>query len=153
MYGSSLHLGQAATGDTLDTTSGASGNTYLKTLNSGGKIVLQVPSGTEIGHWDSGGLHLVGAYVFDVGTTGKVQFQAGTVTRFTGFSGTGSGTFNTNLGATPNQLAFNPCTVSGSSQTTGGTNAQSSVVTTGAGLAWGDMPSKIHKWRKKVELH
>jgi hypothetical protein len=66
-----------------------------------------------------------------------ITFQAGVLTRFTGFSGTGSGTFNTNLGAVPSRLAFNPCTVSGSSQTIGGTEAQSSVVTTGAGLAWG----------------
>lgn len=65
------------------------------------------------------------------------KMLAGSISRFTGFSGTGNGTFNTNLGATPNQIAFNPCTVSGSSQTIGGTIAQSSVVTTGAGLAWG----------------
>ncbi len=138
----SLHLGQAATGDTLDTTSGVSGNTYLKTPNSGGFIIFQVPNGTEIARINTSGYLLAGATVYDVGASGKVKFQAGTMTRFTGWSGTGSGTFNTNLGAVPNQIAFNPTTVSGSSQTIGGTNAQSSVVTTGAGLAFGAIAFK-----------
>lgn len=72
----------------------------------------------------------------------RFGFLVGSISRFTGFSGTGSGTFSTNLGTTPNQIAFNPCTLSGSSQTIGGTIAQSSVVTTGNALAWGGMAFK-----------
>lgn len=58
------------------------------------------------------------------------------ITDHFGMSGTGSGTFGT--GAPNNNLflAFDPTTVSGSSQTIGGTRAASTVVTTGAGLAW-----------------
>jgi hypothetical protein len=59
----------------------------------------------------------------------------GSLSAITTFSGTGNGTVATGV-TSPTAIAFDPCTVSGSSQTIGGTNASSSVVTTGAGLAW-----------------
>jgi hypothetical protein len=59
----------------------------------------------------------------------------GSLSAITTFSGTGNGTVATGV-TTPTAIAFDPCTASGSSQTIGGTNASSSVVTTGAGLAW-----------------
>lgn len=78
-------------------------------------------------------------------TATGLQFQSGKqvifgsgheITDVFGITGTGSGTFVT--GAPNNNLfiAFDPCTVSGSSQTIGGTRAASTVVTTASGLAW-----------------
>lgn len=133
-------LGISSDGDILDANSATA--TFLKSRNSGGVIVCQIPNGTEIARVNSAGILMNGTNVLSTGNSGRVVLQAGAISRFTGFSGTGNGTFNTNLGATPNQITFNPCTVSGSSQTIGGTTAQSSVVTTGAGLAWGG-----HAWK------
>ena len=74
--------------------------------------------------------------------TGTFQLLAGSVSRMTVFNGTGNQTINTGLGTTPTTVTTDCTTVSGSSQTIGFTNAQSSVVTTGAGLAWNGVAIK-----------
>lgn len=124
------YLGVVSTGDVLN----ANGlDTYLASRGNSNVLHLRNAT-TDVMTFATG--------VATLAAGNKLQLIAGSLTRFTGFSGSGTGTFNTNLGTTPNQIAFNPCTVSGSSQTIGGTNAQSSVVTTGAGLAWGGMAFK-----------
>lgn len=125
-------LGLAADGDILDGNSATA--TYIK-ARTAGSIIFQTPNGTEIIHVDSSGITLASGK--DVIFGGKIRLQAGNLARMTSFSGTGNGTVNTNLGVTPTQITFNPCNVSGSSQTIGGSNAQSTVVTTGSGLGWG----------------
>lgn len=138
-----IQLGSGATGDFIE--SGETGNPKIVDCTSGTNLFLNPPA-TGTGHkisFDTNATERI--KVDDTGlvlVNGKISLLAGTLTRFTGFSGTGSGTVNTNLGATPNQIAFNPCTVSGSSQTIGGTVAQSTVVTTGAGLAFGGIAFK-----------
>jgi hypothetical protein len=65
----------------------------------------------------------------------------GSIAGMTTFSGTGNGTVATGI-TSPSCIAFDPCTTSGSSQTIGGTVASSSVVTTGAALAWRGLATK-----------
>lgn len=134
-------LGFATDGDILDANSAT--GTYIK-ARTAGTIFFQTPNGTEIGHFDSAGLTLTASHdTIDISaTSGNLKMQAGTLTRMTSFSGTGSVTVNTGLGTTPTQITFNPCNISGSSQTIGGTNAQSTVVTTGSGLGWGGVAYK-----------
>jgi hypothetical protein len=106
-------------------------------------FVVNVPSGQSVRLRVNGVDKLIMNSTGDVicesiSLTGSpsVSVLVGSLSRASGFSGTGNGTVNTNLGTTPFRLFPNPCTASGSSQTIGMTNAQSTVVTTGAGLAW-----------------
>lgn len=59
----------------------------------------------------------------------------GTLKALTSGAGTGNGTSNT-LITNPTAIVFDPCTLSGSSQTIGGTTTTTTTITTGAGLAW-----------------
>lgn len=116
-------LGVSTAGDVIDASSGA--DTYLK-CRSGGNINFQSPNGNTVAHFDTSGfLNLVHSVNLPVGSLGQLSK----------FSGTGNGTVATGV-TNPTTIAFDPCTASGSSQTIGGTIASSSVVTTGAGLAW-----------------
>lgn len=68
---------------------------------------------------------------------GKINFGSGigTLVSLTSGAGTGNGTSNT-LITNPTAIVFDPCTVSGSSQTIGGTTTSTTTITTGSGLAW-----------------
>jgi hypothetical protein len=92
------------------------------------------------GYTQGGGDMAIGAHNIsscnNITCSGTLTLNTGTLSRLKVFNGTGNSTVNTGLGTTPTTICWNDCTVSGSSQTIGGTNAQSSVVTTGAGLAW-----------------
>lgn len=74
------------------------------------------------------------APTYKVGTI--INLPIGTLKALTSASGTGNATVNTALGTTPTAVVFDPCTLSGSTQTIGGTRAQSTVISTGAGLGW-----------------
>ena len=117
IYGSDLsNTIIAATG-----TSGT-GNTRIQNTD---QINLQVPGGTSQVTITSSGCSFSHSINLVVGSLGQL----------TKFSGTGNGTVATGV-TNPTAIAFDPCTVSGSSQTIGGTTSSSSVVTTGSGLAW-----------------
>ncbi len=106
-----------------------SGNTTILRMGGSQKISFQDNTGAEQAKVDTSGVV--------IGTGNIITLEDGShFKRLHAFSGTGDGTFNTNAGATPDMLAFDPCTVSGSSQTIGGTLASSSVIKTGGGLAW-----------------
>lgn len=116
-------LGVSSAGDVIDASTGAS--TYFK-ARSGGAINFQTPDGTTtVSISSSGFLTLVHSLNLVVGSLGQLST----------FNGTGNQTVATGV-TNPTAIAFDPCTVSGSSQTIGGTVASSSVVTTGSGLAW-----------------
>lgn len=104
------------------TGSSGTGNTRLQNTDH---ISVQVPGGTEQMGVTSTGCSFAHSINLVNGSLGQLK----------NFSGTGSGTVSTGI-TNPTAICFNPCTVSGSSQTIGGTTASSSVVTTGAGLAW-----------------
>jgi hypothetical protein len=91
------------------------------------KVDFQTGAGLGIAHIDTTGITIEGS--------AKFNYIQGSLSAVGDFSGTGNATVNTNV-TNPSGIAFDPCTVSGSSQTIGGTIASSSVVTTGAGLAW-----------------
>lgn len=98
--------------------------------NSGGGGLISF----QIGGVISASVDAAGSHV---ATGNAVFFSQGSFTNVSPFSGTGSGTFATGIASgTVFQIICDPCTVSGSSQTIGFTKANSSVVTTGAGLAW-----------------
>lgn len=116
-------LGVSAAADVIDASN--LNDTYIKARNTG-NIIFQQPNGTTVGKFDSSGqLNLTHSLVLVGGTIGQYKI----------FSGTGNGTVATGV-SNPTAITLNPCTVSGSSQTIGATVATSSVVTTGAGLAW-----------------
>lgn len=98
-------------------------------LSNSRSLRIKDASGSTLMFFQSDGIHLQS-------TSQAYHFPgAGSLTAVSHFSGVGSGTFATGI-TNPTGIAFNPCTSSGSSQTIGGTIATSSVVTTGAGLAW-----------------
>lgn len=104
------------------TGSSGSGNTRVQNTDH---ISLQVPGGSE---------------QLGISSTGctfshSINFPVGSIGQLSKFNGTGNGTVATGI-TNPTAISFDPCTASGSSQTIGGTLASSSVVTTGAGLAW-----------------
>lgn len=116
-------LGVSTASDVIDATNLT--DTYIKSRGAG-QIILQQPNGTTVAHFDSSGqLNLAHSLVLVTGSIGQIAK----------FTGTGSGTVATGI-SNPTNVLFDPCTASGSSQTIGGTIASSSVVTTGAGLAW-----------------
>lgn len=104
-------------------TGGVTQNTRLQSTSV---INFQVPGGTSIAHIDSTGFHL---------DAGAVAFLSGSFAHVQRFTGTGNGTVATGV-TNPFSIVNDACTVSGSSQTIGMTIASSSVVTTGAALAW-----------------
>jgi hypothetical protein len=121
---SNARIGTSANGDILDATSATA--TYIKCRNSG-VINFQTPNGTTQAFIDSAGIHAASG--------NAVFFSVGNFTGVSRFTGTGNGTVATGL-TNPFSIMCDPCTLSGSSQTIGMTIASSSVVTTGAGLAW-----------------
>lgn len=104
------------------TGSSGSGNTRVQSTD---QVNIQVPGGTSQMTATSTGCTFSHSINFPVGSLGQLAK----------FSGTGNGTVATGV-TNPTAICFDPCTASGSSQTIGGTIATSSVVTTGAGLAW-----------------
>lgn len=103
------------------------GDTELKATSVGGRVLLTTSDGTARAQADSTGF---------VGLTGSIFFPvAGSFKSVTRFTGTGNGTVATGT-VNPFSIANDACTLSGSSQTIGMTIASSSVVTTGAALAW-----------------
>jgi hypothetical protein len=64
-----------------------------------------------------------------------INLNTGTLRSLTSGAGTGNGTSNTNI-TNPTAIVFDPCTLSGSSQTIGGTTTSTTTITTGAALAW-----------------
>jgi fibronectin-binding autotransporter adhesin len=106
----------------------SSNQVTIKGITGSDTTNIQKNGGSNIAHFDGTGFSL---------DTGVINLIIGTLKSMTFISHTGNGTVNTNLGTTPTNVEFDPTTVSGSSQTIGGTLASSTVVTTGAGLAWG----------------
>jgi len=105
--------------------------------DAGGNINYDLPNGTRVAQLlTTGVFSTIGGLTI---TGGKIQLIIGTITKMTALSGTGNATVNTNTAQVPNCVCFDPCTLSGSSQTIGGTLAASTVVTTGSGLAWAAM--------------
>lgn len=123
--------------------SDASGNVNIDVPNGTRRLQLTSTTLTTPGTFTATGLITGSAGITSNGNltlgSGKIQLIVGSLTRMTALSGTGSSTVNTNAGVVPNCIAFDPCTLSGSSQTIGGTLAASTVVTTGSGLAWSAM--------------
>jgi len=102
-------------------------------VGNGGEVYFtNRDNSINFGYWDQSGLHLGG-------TDDRIWLGIGTLNALQEFHGTGNGNVNTGV-VNPLGLAFNPCTVSGSSQTIGGTipggGSSTTTVTTGAGLAW-----------------
>lgn len=64
-----------------------------------------------------------------------LNLVTGTLKSLTSASGTGNGTSNTAI-TNPTAVVFDPCTLSGSSQTIGGTRTTTTTITTGSGLGW-----------------
>lgn len=93
-------------------------------VGGGGQVVFQVGGVAQAFIDASSALHI-----------NKVNFTTGSFTNVARFTGTGNGTVATGV-TNPFSIVNDACTVSGSSQTIGMTVATSSVVTTGAGLAW-----------------
>src|SRR5258708_13697816 len=122
---SNARIGTAITGDIIDAASATA--TYIKSRNAGGSINFQTPNGTTQAYVDSAGIHSASG--------NAVFFSVGSFTGVSRFTGTGNGTVATGL-TNPFSIVNDACTLSGSSQTLGITIASSSVVTTGAGLAW-----------------
>ena len=104
------------------TGSTGTGNTRVQNTDH---ISLQVPGGSEQLGISSTGCTFAHSINLVNGSLGQLK----------NFSGTGNGTIATGI-TNPTAICFNPCTQSGSSQTIGGTTSSSSVITTGAGLAW-----------------
>jgi hypothetical protein len=120
----------------IDSTGAIQNNVSINTnlfsyFNNGADVVLNAPSGQFIR------LQVALADQLLATSTGcNMNLRnGGSLAGLTTFSGTGNGTVSTGL-TNPTTIAFDDCTLSGSSQTLGGTIASSSVVTTGAGLAW-----------------
>lgn len=121
-----LHIGDNGTGSILDTTTAT---TYIKGPSG---IVFQVPSGTTIATFSSTGLQMNSQPI----TCTRINLTQSGYDHLSQFTGGGSGSFGTGLSVAPSAIYTDPCTVSGSSQTIGFTIATTSVVTTGAGIAW-----------------
>lgn len=129
--------GQGAS--TLLASTGATNTLQLSAPNG-----ISLPSGTKMGtsegtpgdmaDWTSTDTYIKaknGALIFQ-SPSGTTRWSRKQESKFTG---TGNGTIATGI-TNPSNVLANPCTISGSSQTIGMTIASSSVVTTGAGLAW-----------------
>jgi hypothetical protein len=121
----SIHLGQVAQGDIIDT---SGGTVFYKAPTT---IQFQIPSGTNVAS-------IVGTTFAcpTINASTRLNLAQSGYDHLSQFSGTGSGTFGTGLSVAPSGIYCDPCTVNGSSQTWGATIATSSGVTTGAGLAW-----------------
>jgi hypothetical protein len=94
------------------------------------QVVLQVPAGTTVLTVSTGNVNIP---TLTIGTV--VNLLTGTLKSLTSGAGTGNGTSNT-LITNPTAVVFDPCTLSGSSQTIGGTTTTTTTITTGSGLAW-----------------
>lgn len=100
---------------------------FADPLSTLGRVYFVDKSSSEICHLDSSGIHL---------SEGTYSFLTGSISRVSVFSGTGSGTYNHNLGATPDFIALS--THTNGSQTLGYDSENSTTVhvTCGAGLAF-----------------
>lgn len=109
------------------------GSTYIKG-NTG--INFQVPNGTDIGNFSNIGVFTAVGFKLS-GTDGhNYQLYAGSLSRLSTFSGTGSTTVNHNLGNTPTYVTV-VCNASGGSQTQGVTfTSTQATIVSGAGLSW-----------------
>jgi hypothetical protein len=112
------------TSNTIIQSTGSTGTGNTRVQNTD-HISLQVPGGSEQLGISSTGCTFAHSINLVNGSLGQLK----------NFSGTGNGTVATGI-TNPTAICFNPCTVSGSTQTIGGTTSSSSVVTTGAGLSW-----------------
>lgn len=121
----SVHIGQVAQGDIIDT----SGTIVF--YKAPATIQFQIPSGTNVAS-------IVGTTFAcaTINASTRLNLAQSGWDHLSQFSGTGNGTFGTGLSVVPSGIYTNCCSSSGSSQTWGATIATSSVVTTGASLAW-----------------
>jgi hypothetical protein len=125
-------IGKSSQGDIIDA-SGAT--TYFK---AGTGFSWQIPNGSTIASATATTLNWPG---FNLSTSGQTySMYTNGMSRISQFSGTGNGTVNHGLGATPS-FAIAGCTLNGSTQTmccTTGSSTQCTI-TTGSGLAWSAM--------------
>lgn len=126
-------LGVSASGDVLDASS--STNTYLK-ARSAGNILFQSPNGSTNFTFDQNGKVTLNQVALS-GAGAQIGYLAGSLSRQSSFTGTGSGTYSHNLGATPS-VVIPICTATNSAANQGydSANASQVHVTMGASVAF-----------------